>query len=191
MHMKFLHRAVCVFSCAVLASGCGKKHVQTVADGPPFSMPPPPSRVFAPIEDEEPLAASNRPEATTAPAPVVNPTAKPAAKPKPAEAERPEQATPAPAVVPAPEPPRELRTASAPGDAESERKILELQKRASSTLGNVYYQGLSAARREQYEQIKGLMVEAEKAMKERNFVLAETLAEKASKLATDLLGRSQ
>jgi hypothetical protein len=189
MQMKSLHRALCILSCAALAGGCGKKHIQTVADGPSLSMPPPPSRVFAPIEDEEPLAASNRPEATPAPAPVVNPTAKPPARSKPAEAERTEQAPPAPAVAPTPEPPRELRAASSPGDAEAERKIGELLKRASSALGNVYYQGLSVLRREQYEQVKGLMVEAEKAMKERNFVLAETLADKASKLATDLLGR--
>ena len=189
MHRKFLHRAVCVLSCAVLAGGCGKKRVQTVADGPALTMPLPPSRVFAPIEDEEPLASSAVPDASPARPPAVNPTAKPPARPRPAEAERTEQAPPAPAVAPTPEPPRELRTASAPADPESERKILDLLKRASSTLGNVYYQGLSAARREQYEQIKGLMIEAEKAMKERNFPLAETLADKAVKLATDLVGR--
>jgi hypothetical protein len=188
MHRKFLHRAVCVLSCAVLAGGCGKKRVQTVADGPALVMPPPPSRVFAPIEDEEPLAAERAPDTPTR-APAVNTTTKPAARPKPAEPERPEQAPPVPAVASPPEPPRELRTASAPADPESERKILEMLKRASSTLGTVYYQGLSVARREQYEQIKGLMIEAEKAIKERNFPLAETLADKASKLATDLVGR--
>ena len=62
-------------------------------------------------------------------------------------------------------------------------------KRASSKLGNVYYHWLSTSRREQYEQLKGLMIEAEKAVKERNFPLAETLADKALKLATDLVGR--
>jgi type IV secretory pathway VirB10-like protein len=187
MHRKFWHRAVCVLSCAVLAGGCGKKRVQTVADGPALTMPPPPSRVFAPIEDEEPLAAERVPDAPVR-LPAVNPTTKPAAKPKPAEAERTEQAPPAPATA-APEPPRELRAASSPADPESEKKIGELLKRASSTLGNVYYQGLSTGRRENYEQAKAFITEAEKALKERNYLYAETLADKAGKLATELLGR--
>jgi len=191
MHTKFLQRAFCVLTCAAIAGGCGKKRVQTVPDGPALVMPAPPSRVFAPIEDEEPIATSTVPEAPPARAPGVSPTAKPPARPKPAEAERAEQAPPAPAAAPTPEPPRELRAASSPTDAEAEKKIGEQIKRAASTLGNVYYQGLSPSRREQYEQAKDFISNGEKAMKERNFIYAETLADKALKLATELLGRSQ
>ena len=189
MPRKFLHRALCVLSCAAFAGGCGKKHVQTVAEGPPLAMPAPPSRVFAPIEDEEPLVSTAVPDASPAKPPVVNTTAKPAARPRSAEADRGEQAPPAPTVAPTPEPQRELRAASAPADAESEKKIGELIRRAQQTLNNVYYQGLSSQKREQYEFVKAFLKDAEQAMKERNFIYAETQASKADKLATDLIGR--
>ena len=154
-------------------------------------MPAPPSRVFSPIEDEEPLA-STRPEQqrpTEAPS-ATQPPSPARRRPTPAEAERTEQ-PPAPASAPAPtiEVPRELRAASSPTDADAERKIGDLIKRASSTLGNVYYQGLSIQRRELYELAKASITDAEKAMKERNYQYAETLADKALKLATELLGR--
>jgi hypothetical protein len=189
MQKKFLHRAFCVLSCAVLAAGCGKKQIKTVADGPALAMPEPPSRVFAPIEDEEPLASSAVPDASPArPPAAVNPT-RPPSRPRPAETERTEQAPPAPAVAPTPEPPRELRPASSPGDQESERKIGELMRRAQQTLNNVDYRVLSTGRRENYDQAKAMITEAEKALKERNYLYAETLADKAVKLATELLGR--
>ena len=190
MPTKFLHRAVCVLSCAAIASGCGKKRVQTVADGPALVMPAPPSRVFAPIEDEEPIA-STAPEAQPARAPVLTTTTKPAAKPKPTEAERTEQAPPAPAVAPTPEPQRELRAASSPADAESEKKIGDVMRRAQQTLNNVYYQGLSAQRKELYDLAKEILKDAGQQLKARNFIYAETQAAKAEKLAADLLGRSQ
>jgi len=192
MQSKFWHRAFCVLSCAAVAGGCGKKHIQTVADGPALAMPAPPSRVFAPIEDEEPLAATTRPESNTPAQPPSAPQqASPSRRrPTPAESERTEQpAAPASAPAPTIEVPRELRAASSPTDADAERKIGDLIKRASSTLGNVYYQGLTIQRRELYELAKASITDAEKAMKERNYQYAETLADKALKLATELLGR--
>jgi hypothetical protein len=173
---------------AALAAGCAKARAQTVPDGPPLAVPAPPSRVFAPIEDEEPLASSPVAPETPVKPPNVN-AQKPPANRKP-ETERVETApTPAPTPTPSPETPRELRAASSPADAEAERKIGELLRRASQTLGGIYYQGLSTGRREQYEQAKAFITEADKAMKERNFVYAETLADKAAKLATELSGR--
>jgi outer membrane biosynthesis protein TonB len=189
MQTKFLHRAFCVLSCAALAAGCGKKQIRTVADGPPLSMPAPPSRVFAPIEDEEPLASAAVPVPPETSSPRATQPTRPTPRRQTTEPERPEQAPPAPAVAPAPEPPRELRPASSPGDQESERKIGELMRRAQQTLNNVDYRVLSTGRRENYDSAKAMITEAEKALKERNYLLAETLADKAVKLATDLLGR--
>ena len=191
MQSKFWHRAFCVLSCAAVAGGCGKKHIQTVADGPALAMPAPPSRVFAPIEDEEPLASTRPEQQRPAEAPSApQPPSPPRRRSTPAESERTEQpAAPASAPAPTIEVPRELRAASSPTDAEAERKIGDLIKRASSTLGNVYYQGLSVQRRELYELAKASISDAEKAMKERNYQFAETLADKALKLATELLGR--
>jgi hypothetical protein len=191
MARTLLRLAVCLLPLTAAAAGCAKARAQTVPDGPPLAIPAPPSRVFAPIEDEEPLASAPAAPETQEPAkaPALTSTAKPP-RPRPQETERVEQPpAPAPAPAPSPETPRELRAASAPADAEAERKIGEVMKRASQTLGNVYYQGLTPARQEQYDQAKAFLREAEQAIKERNFVYAQTLADKAAKLASELSGR--
>jgi hypothetical protein len=61
--------------------------------------------------------------------------------------------------------------------------------RAQRDVGRVDYGKLSADGRAQYDQSKRFSAQAEEALKERNFVFAATLAEKAATLAADLLGR--
>jgi hypothetical protein len=187
MHRRLLHCAYCVLSCAVLASGCAKARAETVPDGPPLAMPLPPPRVFAPVDQEQPLAAEPAvPETPTAEAPQLPPR-RPA--PRPA-ASAPEPGKPAAQPAqPASEPQRELRAASTPADAEADKKIRALLLVASRNLGQVDYQKLSIAGREQYEQAKGFGEQAEEALTQRNYVFAETLADKAAKLASELLGR--
>jgi len=189
MNNKLLLGVCCVVPIAA-GAGCAKARAQTVPDGAPLTVPAPPSRVFAPIEDEEPLAATPSPatEELTA-APKANPP-RPPRGPTRSEGERAEQ-TPAPTPKPASaaEPPRELRAVSQPTDAQAEKRITEQLRRTSQILGNIYYQGLSSGGQENYNQAKGLIVEAERALKERNFFLAETAAGKAAKLAADLSGR--
>jgi hypothetical protein len=149
-------------------------------------MPLPPPRVFAPVDPEQPLAAEPAvAETPTAEAPLVpsRPVRRPTSAPEP---ERPERAPqPAP---PVPEPPRELRAASTPADAEADKKIRALLQVASRNLGQVDYQKLSIAGREQYEQAKSFGEQAGEALTQRNYVFAETLADKAAKLASELLG---
>jgi hypothetical protein len=53
----------------------------------------------------------------------------------------------------------------------------------------VDYQKLSVAGKLQYDQSKRFSVEAEQAIKERNYVYAMTLADKAAMLAAELAGR--
>jgi hypothetical protein len=173
---------------AASIAGCAKARAATVPDGPPLAMPLPPPRVFAPVDEEEPLAAGPvvpEPPATEAPAvPLSRPPRRPAAAPA---GEKPEPAPQPP--QPAPEPQRELRAASTPADAEADRKIRALLLTASRTLGNVDYQKLSVAGREQYDQAKSFGEQAGEALTQRNYVFAETLADKAAKLASELLGR--
>ncbi|HEY1306896.1 MAG TPA: hypothetical protein VGF24_25255 [Vicinamibacterales bacterium] len=190
MNNKLLLGVCCLLPFAA-GAGCGKARAQTVPDGAPLAVPAPPSRVFAPIEDEEPLAATASPATEglpgTAPKPPGQNPPRTTRRPEGERAEQTPAASPTPAS--APEPPRELRAASAPADAEAEKRIAEQLRRASQILGNTYYQGLSAQRQETYNQAKGLIVEGERALKERNFVYADTLAGKATKLAADLSGR--
>jgi hypothetical protein len=193
MQRTFLHFALCMLTSLAVASGCAKARAQTVPDGPPLATPPPPSRAFAPIEEEEPLASAQVPNvdntASGSTLPKANNTTKPQTpRPRPAEAERTEQpAVAAPQPVPTVEAPRELRAASSPSDAESERKVADLMRRATQALNGVYYQGLSPVRKEQYELVKANLKGADEAVKERNFPYAETLADKALKLASELL----
>jgi hypothetical protein len=179
-----LSLAMCALS-AALAGGCAKARAETVPDGPPLATPQPPSRVFAPIE-EEPLVSSPVAEAPVAPPPRVPPTAQPARRTPPPEPEKP---TPAPAPAASVEAPRVLSAVSAPLDPEAEKRINELLRNAKGDLSRVDYRGLTRGGREQYDSAKGFTEEAEKALKERNFIYAQTAADKAAKLAAELLGR--
>jgi hypothetical protein len=176
--------AVCALS-AALAGGCAKARAETVPDGPPLATPQPPSRVFAPIE-EEPLVSSPVAEAPAATAPRVPPAAQPTRRTPPPEQEKP---APTPAPAASVEAPRVLSAASAPPDPEAEKRINALLRNAKDDLNRVDYRGLTRGGREQYDSAKGFTEEAEKALKERNFIYAQTAADKASKLAAELLGR--
>ena len=90
---------------------------------------------------------------------------------------------------PSVEAPRVLSAASAPTDPEAERRITEMLRVAKGDLSRVDYRGLTRGGREQYDQAKGFTEEAEKALKERNFIYAQTAADKAAKIAAELLGR--
>ena len=179
-----LSLAMCALS-AALAGGCAKARAETVPDGPPLATPQPPSRVFAPIE-EEPLVSSPVAEAPVAPAPRVPANTQPARRTPPPEPEKP---TPAPAPAASVEAPRVLSAVSAPLDPEAEKRINELLRNAKGDLSRVDYRGLTRGGREQYDSAKGFTEEAEKALKERNFIYAQTAADKAAKLAAELLGR--
>jgi hypothetical protein len=175
--------ALCAMS-TVVATGCAKARAETVPDGPPLAMPQPPSRVFSPLE-EEPLVSSPVAEApVVAPSPVP-PPAPPVRRTPAPEPEKPVAAAPPPSQ----EAPRELRAASLPADPEAERRITEVLRVASRDLNRVDYRGLSRGGRDSYDQAKGFIDEAEKALTARNFVYAQTAADKAAKLANELVGR--
>ena len=87
------------------------------------------------------------------------------------------------------EPTRELRPALSAADTAEERKIRDLLTRATRDLNRVDYRRLSSDGRSQYEQSKRFSDQAEQAIKDRNYVFAATLADKAATLAAQLLGR--
>jgi len=182
-----LHFAFCILTSAAIASGCAKARAATVPDGPPLAMPQPPPRLFGPLIEEPLPAEPVVVEAPTTEAPRVAPPPPARRTAAPPVPEKPE-AAPAPA-QPVPEPPRELRAASSVADAEVDRKVRAMLILAARNLGQVDYRRLTAAGREQYDQAKAFSEQAEKALTERNYVFAETLADKAAKLATELFGR--
>jgi type IV secretory pathway VirB10-like protein len=170
---------------AASAASCAKAQAKGAPEGVPLAVPSPPARVLAPVEeplvvavpppDPQPAAATPR----TPPRPPVR-RAETVPEPAPAAATPPEAA---------PAEPRELRPASPARDAAAEKEVRDTLGRAARDLGRVNYGRLSADARAQYDQSKRFTQQAEQALKDRNFVFAATLADKAVTLAAELLGR--
>jgi hypothetical protein len=149
---------------AMAAGGCAKAQAAAPA-GPPLDVPAPPDRVLAPVE--EPVTASAPEPETPPPAPIAT----------------------TPRTPPAAEPPRELRPNTPSGDAAAERDARDKLARAARDLGRVDYGKLNADARSQYEQSERFTEQAQQALKDRNFVFASTLADKAAALAAGLAPR--
>ena len=172
------------------SAGCAKAQAKTSPDGPPLDMPAPPPRVIAPLE--EPIATVPAEVADPAPAPPSTPrrpVRRPATTTEPAT--KPDAV--APPTEPAPEVAIEARpaepqpTLQAPGSAE--KPVRDRLAGAQRDLARVDYARLSAGGRAQYEQSKRFAQQADQALKDQNFVFAQTLAEKAALLAAELSGR--
>jgi type IV secretory pathway VirB10-like protein len=183
--------ALSLVLCAFSAVGCAKAQASAPA-GPPLDVPAPPERVLAPVE--APVTASAPEPETPPPAPVATtPRTPPRPPARPAQPERPEtppaaSATP-PAAPPAAEPPRELRPNTPSGDAAAERDARDKLARAARDLSRVDYGKLNADAKSQYDQSQRFTEQAQQALKDRNFVFASTLADKAAALAAGLAPR--
>ena len=187
--------AIWIVGLAVLAAGagCARAQARSAPDGPPLDMPAPPPRVLGPIDEPLP-AAPVASEPATPPPPRSTPRAAPrdTAKTDPPQkaVEPPPEQTPPVVVETKPaEPLRTLRATPAGRDNEMEKTIRDTLTRASRDLSRVDYSALTSDGREQYEQSKRFMQQTEQALKDRNFVYAQTLADKAAQLAAVLLGR--
>ena len=183
--------ALSLVLCAFSVVGCAKAQASAPA-GPPLDVPSPPERVLAPVE--EPVTASAPAPETPPPAPIATtPRTPPRPPARRAEPERPETPPPAtaatPATPPATEPPRELRPNSPSGDAAAERDARDKLSRAARDLSRVDYGKLNTDARSQYDQSKRFAEQAQQALKDRNFVFAATLADKAAALAAGLAPR--
>ena len=176
--------AFCILHVAllVLLTGCGSKaRAEVIPEGPPLAVPSPPVHQIA----VEQVAEAPEPELPPAPEPE-KPAPRPAAatpQPRPRAEAPPSQ----PAAPPQPETPT-VRVAPAPTStsAADERKVRELMGKASTDLARVDYQRLSNEGKAQYNQSKRYSEDAQEAIKERNFVYALTLAEKAANIAAEL-----
>ena len=186
MTKQLLLRAASVLALAA-ASACAKADASNLGpDGPPLAMPAPPPRVITPVEEVAvvPDPPAPEPPAAVAKTPPPPKPTRPEAKPDPA----PVAAQPAPPPAATVEP-REVRAVPSAAAAGEERKVRDVMNRASRDLERVDYQRLTAEARTQYEQSKSFSKEAEQALKEKNYVYAMTLAEKAANLAAQLVGR--
>ena len=175
--------AFCIlhFALLILLTACGSRaRAEVIPEGPPLVVPNPPAHQIA----VEQVAEAPAPEPPPAPEPA--PPPKPAVNtppPRPRAEAPPSQ----PAAAPQPETPT-VRVAPAPTStsATDERKVRELMGKASTDLARVDYKRLTNEGKAQYDQSKRYSEDAQAAIKERNFVYALTLAEKAANIAAEL-----
>ena len=180
--------AFCILYSAFLATGCATraKAATTVPDGPPLATPSAPPRVITLAEEPPPpLPATPLPEpSVSAPKPATG-----GSKPAVVRAEPPPVVPAPPPPVAVAEPPREVRSVPTAAAAAEERKVRDVMTRATRDLNRVDYQRLSADGKSQYNQSKAFSEQADQAIKEKNYVYAMTLADKAAMIASELAGR--
>jgi hypothetical protein len=171
---------------AVAVSGCVTAQAKAdPAAGPALSPPAPPPHTIIPVEiAPEPAAAP------LGPAPVVvKPAAKPPAVKPDKPAEKPAEKSDAPGIAPPPSPPPapspQLQTTA--NVTEAEKRIRARMAQASWDLDHTDYRALTAERRAQYDTAKRFIQQAEDALRVRNVVFAEQLADKAATLAAALV----
>ena len=184
--LAFLPLAVC--ACAT--SGCFGLRARAVTAPTPLDMPEPPPRVVEVHEPEAPpppIPLPEEPVRTTPTRPAPNPRASEPARPAPAQpgtpadAAKPEELTPRPATT--------LQTTPTQREEAVERRIKNLLGQAMSDLSRINYQNLSSDGRTQYDMAKRFVSQAEEALRAKNLVFANTMADKAATLALQLSGR--
>lgn len=177
---------------ALLAGGCVRPRPATQAQPSSLEVPPPPPRVIVPPEPEEPPddqetappeTTPNRPTRPRSPARDRSEAPKPSeAKPEsPADSGRPPATTP-----PVPLGPLQPALPASPG--EMHRQVSDQLAQAKRDLDRIDYRALSADGKTQYDTAKRFIEQASQALKDKNFLFAAKLAEKAVGLAGGLIG---
>ena len=179
------------------AAGCARIHANNPPEVAPLEVPAPPPRVVDSPDTEAPLPVLLPEEPARHPN-AGQRRATPPPKTEPAKSDSTKQdqtATPPTTEPPKPpeEPPRPpsatLQTIPAGDEPELERSIRSQLTRAGTDLNRVDYRALSAEGRTQYDGAKGLMRQAEDALRAKNLVFAKTIADKAAALAAQLAGK--
>jgi hypothetical protein len=181
----------CVLAlCVIGIAACTRAHAKTAPESPPLDMPVSPPREVAPNDTEtpQPMPLPEEP-ARNAPGRLRPPPVReqPRAEPKAPEPPKPE---PPPVEPPKPEeppkPPPLLQTTPAIEEGDVERKIRATLARAATDLKRVDAGRLNAGARTQYDTAKSFIRQADAAVRAKNLVFANILADKAAVLAAQL-----
>lgn len=187
---------ICLLAALTLAGGsaCARATAKARTDPAPLAIPQPPPRLIEPLPEVEefPTVEPERretpppPPRTTKPRDNGAPRSEPKADPKPPETAPPAEVPPVP---PPPAPRAELRIPEVADEDKAARKVRDTIASAKKTLEKVDYQTLGKEGQEQYNTAKRFMDQADEAMKARNHIAAQYLADKAETLAKGLTGR--
>ena len=188
---KLLIGLVLALEAAALSAGCAKSKVKTEPEPPPLEVPLPPSRVIPVPEPAE--SGEEAPVPTETPAKVpARPRPKPGADQAVKDAKKPEgaPATEPPAPPQTSPPANPLQTTPLANEGEIVRRVDTLLGQARADLARVKPAALASQDgKDQQATARQFIDQAEQAKKEKNYVLAVKLAEKAATLAADLAAR--
>lgn len=193
--MTGLSRVVALVACVAAlgsAAGCAKAHASAQPAGPPLETPLPPPRVVSSPIESDPTVTAVPPIEAPGPRTTPNPPRAAAPRPdRPAATEPPAAAasqTPAsPPAPPVEEPPLTLQKEA--NATQAEQRIRGLLVSAARDLNRIDYRVLSVDAQAQYDIAKRFTEQADDALKSKNLVFAEQLADKAAALAAQLLKR--
>lgn len=175
------------------AAGCAKARANVEPEPLSLEVPAPPPRVIVPPDldpepAEPPVSEPEPPQQKPARRPS---QPRPDGKAGPARTEKKVEVPPpvVEAAHPVPPPTATLQQALPGAPTEVERQVRDQLALATGALRRVDYLGLNADARSQYDTAKRFIEQAEQALKEKNFVFAAKVAEKAAGLAASLVGR--
>jgi hypothetical protein len=174
------------------AGGCAKAHAKAQPSGPPLETPLPPPRVVSSPIESEPIVTAVPPIEAPGPRPTPNPPRAAAPRtertePPPAQTAAQPPAPPPPAPPPVDEPGRTLQTTA--NSPQVEQRTRGLLANAMRDLNRIDYRALGKDAQVQYDIAKRFTEQAEEALKNKNVLFAEQLADKAAALAAQLLKR--
>jgi outer membrane biosynthesis protein TonB len=156
------------------AAACGRMQAKTPVPVAALDMPTPPARLLIPVELPPPEPETPAPE--TAPEP-------PPAPSRPREtAPRPPATAAAPPATPAADAAPSAVLQTTPQASATEERVKALIASADSSLRSVSFRDLGANARAQYDAARSYIRQASDAVKAKNYVFAEFLANKASDL---------
>jgi type IV secretory pathway VirB10-like protein len=170
------------------SAACASATAKAAPDRPPLEVPAPPSKVIEPPQQPEPDPAPvpdlppPQPTSSRPPRQPSRETAKPDPKQEAATATD-SAPTPAP-VSPAPL----LRQPGAADPSEAAKQVQAVIDHASKSLESVNTKGFSKARRAVYENARGMLTQAQEALKKSDFDNARKLAGKVEDTARELGG---
>jgi hypothetical protein len=175
---------------AALAAGCAKPKVNAEPAPPPLDVPLPPSRVIPPPEPDESGDVVPVPAEKPAKVPV-RPRPRPGADQAAKDVKKPEGTPATEPAPPQPAPPASpLQTTPPANEGEMVKRVDTLLGQARADLLRVKPTALAGQDgKEQQATARQFIDQAEQAKKEKNYVLALKLAEKAATLAADLAAR--
>ena len=174
---------------AAAGTGCAKARAASIPQAPPLMVPEPPARVLVPVTDE-PLATLPGPDTGLSAPPAIQPPPRqqrrsvPAASESTSPGSTPPAAAAAGAGAPPAEAPRDLRPPQASADYARVQGMID---NAARDIKGVERGKLSDSGKETYDLSVRSRIDAETALKERNFLRAAESAEKAARLAAALV----